>query len=156
MQIARGGPLHETKLGELNFLMVENLVPRPYSFALLLSLTLPFSPQVLDTTMYISGGCNDPPRESRKKGTISGVPSRAGVMALRENIKLGAWPRLFLDSTRGRKYTGRASGCPCCGIPLQAPAQGSLRTLRAGQLRRADLQPYLGLANIVTDLVRGI
>ena len=30
MQIARGGPLHETKLGELIFVMVENLVPRPY------------------------------------------------------------------------------------------------------------------------------
>jgi len=96
------------------------------------------------------------PREkAEKKGTINGVPSRAGVMAPREDIKLGAWPSLSVDSTRGRPYTGRVSGCPCCGIPFQAPAQGSLRTLRAGRLRRADLQPYLRLATIVTDLVRG-
>jgi hypothetical protein len=32
VQIARGGPLHETKLGELIFVMVENLVPRPYLY----------------------------------------------------------------------------------------------------------------------------
>jgi hypothetical protein len=115
---------------------------------------IPFSPQVLYTTIYISGGGNDPPRETKKRvplmrflrGEVNGPPRKK---------KMGAWPRLYRDSTRGRSYTSRASGCPCYGIPFQAPAQGSLRTLRAGRLRRADLQPYLGLANIVTDLVRG-
>ena len=37
------------------------------SFALLLSLTLPLSPQVLFTTIYISGGVMTP-REKQKKG----------------------------------------------------------------------------------------
>ena len=59
------------------------------------------------------------PREkAEKKGTIYGVPSRAGVMAPRENIKLGAWPSLSVDSTRGLKYTGRASGLPVLRDPL--------------------------------------
>ena len=61
-----------------------------FPFALISSLlTLPFSPQVVYTTIFISGGVMTPRDKHKKKGTINEVPSRRGLWPAERNI--GSW-----------------------------------------------------------------
>jgi len=79
-------------------------------------------------------------------GAVFELPSRSGVMAPREKKYLGAWPRLTMIAPGAARTPAALAGAFAAGSLNRRPAQGSLRTLRAGRLRRADLQPYLGLA----------